>query len=211
MITLGSMAFCAYLVADESIPDADVPEDDEASAFVTSPDFHLAMVRAGGYSAQFDYPADGHYDASGIGRIQRRGAPSAICLSVPAAKDPSYRISVTNETPFAIIPGWLDGDGWKYAYETAYSNLSVAASNGVASLGVDVAGSSRQSLRLGCTASADGVELSDIARYEEGLIPYVNSHWPELRDRINSGEKLNREELARLKELIRSFTESFSA
>ena len=160
MITLGSMAFCAYLVADESIPDADVPEDGEASAFVTSPDFHLAMVRAGGYSAQFDYPADGHYDASGIGRIQRRGAPSAICLSVPAAKDPSYMISVTNETPFAIIPGWLDGDGWKYAYETAYSNLSVAASNGVASLGVDVAGSSRQSLRLGCTASADGVELS---------------------------------------------------
>ena len=58
---------------------------------------------------------------------------------------------------------------------------------------------------------ADGVELSDIARYEEGLIPYVNSRWPELRDRINSGEKLNREELARLKELIRSFTESFSA
>ena len=58
---------------------------------------------------------------------------------------------------------------------------------------------------------ADGVELSDIARYEEGLIPYVNGRWPELRDRINSGEKLNREELARLKELIRSFTESFSA
>ena len=58
---------------------------------------------------------------------------------------------------------------------------------------------------------ADGIELSDIARYEQGLIPYVNARWPELKDRINSGKKLDGEELNRLKELISGYTGSFAA
>ena len=39
---------------------------------------------------------------------------------------------------------------------------------------------------------ADGIELTDIARYEQGLIPYVNSRYRDLSDIINSGKKLDK-------------------
>ncbi len=58
---------------------------------------------------------------------------------------------------------------------------------------------------------ADGIELTEIARYEQGLIPFVNSHWPEFKDRVNTGRKLDQEEQTRLKELIRNYTDGFSA
>ena len=58
---------------------------------------------------------------------------------------------------------------------------------------------------------ADGIELTEIARYEQGLIPFVNGRWPELKDRINTGRKLDQDEQARLKELIRNYTEGFAA
>ncbi len=58
---------------------------------------------------------------------------------------------------------------------------------------------------------ADGVELGDIARYESGLIPYVNRKFPELHAHIMSGKKLGEEQLERLKKLISDYTESFEA
>ena len=58
---------------------------------------------------------------------------------------------------------------------------------------------------------ADGVELQDIARYEQGLLPYVNSRYPQLRNHIMSGKKLGDEQLTRLKKLISEYTESFDA
>ncbi len=58
---------------------------------------------------------------------------------------------------------------------------------------------------------ADGIELSDVARFEKGLIPYVKTHWPELADIINSGRKLSKEESEQLKEQVRAYTESFIA
>ena len=58
---------------------------------------------------------------------------------------------------------------------------------------------------------ADGIELGDVAAFEKGLIPYVKSHWPELTGIINSGRKLSKEESDRLKEEIRTYTESFTA
>ena len=41
------------------------------------------MLKFGEYFAEYDTNADFHYDANGLGRIHRLGAPSAICLSVP--------------------------------------------------------------------------------------------------------------------------------
>ena len=56
---------------------------------------------------------------------------------------------------------------------------------------------------------ADGIELKDVARFESGLIPYVNGFWPELRDIIMSGKKLDGEQLTKLRKLITDYTESF--
>ncbi|MBR4474012.1 MAG: F0F1 ATP synthase subunit alpha [Oscillospiraceae bacterium] len=56
---------------------------------------------------------------------------------------------------------------------------------------------------------ADGIELKQIPSYEKGLIPWVNGRWPELHARINSGKKLDDDELKKLKALIASYTENF--
>ena len=103
MVTMGSWAMLGWLFADESI-DADAPTRPTAETFVTTPDFHLVFLRAGDYSAQFDYNANAHYDCDGLGRLHRAGAPTAICLSVPCAKAPSYRIELPNDAPLAIAP-----------------------------------------------------------------------------------------------------------
>ena len=50
---------------------------------------------------------------------------------------------------------------------------------------------------------------TDIARYEQGLIPYVNSRYRDLSDIINSGKKLDKDQIAKLKKLIEAYTKSF--
>ena len=160
MVTMGSWAFLGYLFADESIPDADLPADAEATAFVTTPAFHMTILKAGGYGAQFDAPADGHYDGSGIGRIQRRGAPPPLALSVPFAQKPSYGLDVTNKTPLAILPGWLRDGKWTYSYGGRYTNLTASAANGKAKMAVDVVRKVEPPLRLACEVSADGVLIT---------------------------------------------------
>ena len=56
---------------------------------------------------------------------------------------------------------------------------------------------------------ADELELGDIARFERELLPAVHRAWPELRDIILSGRKLSKEELQRLREIVRDFKETF--
>ncbi|MCR5135731.1 MAG: F0F1 ATP synthase subunit alpha [Oscillospiraceae bacterium] len=58
---------------------------------------------------------------------------------------------------------------------------------------------------------ADGIELQDVARYEQGLIPYVNRRYPELRTHIMSGKKLGDEQLKKLRQLISDYTAGFGA
>ena len=104
MVTAGSWSYLAYLFADDSIKCAE-PQN-HAFACNTSPAFHWTFLKAGDYSAQFDLNAFTNYDASGLGRIQRKGAPATICLSVPFAKTPKYGINITNDSGFAIFPVW---------------------------------------------------------------------------------------------------------
>ena len=98
MVTMGSWAF--------SIRQFTAGEDEAPSVMEMSRVFHQVLMAAGEYSAQIDYAANDHYDCSGMGRLQRRGAPSAICLSVPCPKggDIGYRVEATNETVLAIGP-----------------------------------------------------------------------------------------------------------
>ena len=103
MVTMGSWAYLAYRFADESVPCDAAAED---SVFVTGPDFHRVMLNAKDYTLQFDLDGQTGYDASGLGRIQRRGAPPAIALSVPFPTEAHYRMDVTNDQPLAIGPRW---------------------------------------------------------------------------------------------------------
>lgn len=105
MVTMGSWAMLAWMLADESVDAAEEPASSRpSSCFATTPDFHLVLLRAGDYSAQFDYNADAHYDCDGLGRVQRRGAPSTICLSTPCAEKPNYLTERPNDGTLAIAP-----------------------------------------------------------------------------------------------------------
>ena len=112
MVTMGSWAMGAWSFARERRKDLSLTSGQETaspltprpSVFVTTPDFHFVFLSAGDYSAQLDYNADSHYDCDGLGRLQRRGAPGAICLSTPCAKNPSYRIETPNDAALAFAP-----------------------------------------------------------------------------------------------------------
>ena len=102
MVTMGSWALLAWMLSDDSVAAATggLPP----VSFATTPDFHFVFLRAGDYSAQFDYNSDEHYDCDGLGRVQRSGAPSAICLSTPCAAKPGYMTERPNDGSLAIAP-----------------------------------------------------------------------------------------------------------
>ncbi len=106
MVTMGSWAALAWRFAEkahnqdgQAVLDQSTP-----SSFATTPDFHFVFLKAGDYSAQFDYDADPHYDSDGLGRLQRRGAPSTICLSTPCAANPNYATELPNDGTLALVP-----------------------------------------------------------------------------------------------------------
>ena len=159
MVTLGSWAYIAYLFADESIPLA--PDEPRTAVFTTSDAFHRTVLHAGGYTAQFDVAPDTHYDGPGLGRVQRRGAPPMICLSVPFTKKPSYTIDVKNETPLAILPGWKQADGsWAYAYGPDYAVTGTKVGDGRAEAALSVSRKGLPALTWESNLSAAGLETA---------------------------------------------------
>lgn len=116
MITAASNLYAAYLMCDESIPTGDVA-DQMPTAWQTSPHFHKLFLRHGDYFAEYDTNGDPQYDASGLGRIHRRGAPSAICLSVPCPASPHYWVGEVAHIPMSLCAGIGTEEGYRYACE----------------------------------------------------------------------------------------------
>lgn len=117
MITAASSFYLSYLLADDSIPPCPCPVESENYICHTSPKFHKTMCKFGDYFAEFDTKADMSYDASGLGRLHKKGAPSALCLSLPFAKAPNYAIDIENPSPFSICAGIKTDDGFVYTYD----------------------------------------------------------------------------------------------
>jgi len=128
MVTLGSWAELAREFSGGrplSNPAADVSLPAPAS-FATSDHFHWRFSQSLNYTVQEDWNANPEYDASGIGRIHRRGAPPAICLSTPFAERPSYWIGVEkNPGPLAIAA--VDG---KMTYEVGDGGVKISVQGG---------------------------------------------------------------------------------
>ena len=91
MITAASMAYLAYLYADDSVEEADsCPAIRGGYVAQTSDKFHKYFLNEGGYFVEIETDSDKHYEGSGMGRIQKLGAPPQICLSSGFADHPSY-------------------------------------------------------------------------------------------------------------------------
>ena len=113
MITAASNYYCAYLMCDDSIPTGEF--DNSPVAWQTSDRFHKVFLRAGGYSAELDINADAHYDASGLGRVHRENAPSAICMSLPCPNHPNYLVDTEAPISFSLASGVRQGKKWLFA------------------------------------------------------------------------------------------------
>ena len=114
MITAASFLYTAYLVCDDSIPVEQIP-DLVPTVWQTSDHFHKIFLKSGGYALEFDTNADPRYDASGLGRVHRAGAPSVICLSVPCPKTPIYNVDSEQPCALSLCAGVRVNGEWSFA------------------------------------------------------------------------------------------------
>jgi len=108
----------AYHVADPSIEPGPMPADTGGYALHLPDAFWRVWATAGGYHIQIDTRGQPHYDATGLGRIHRRGAPIEAALNMSIAASPNYRLPMSAAPRrVAFGPGWPAGDGWRYLSE----------------------------------------------------------------------------------------------
>ncbi len=160
MITVASMLYMAYLVHDDS---ATFPYavDHEPSAAVTSSNFHKLFLKSGGYGLEFDLEADPHYDANGLGRVHRDGAPSCLCLSCPCPKNPEYTVDIS-PIAFSACSAVLVNDGWKFGAEEGvkYEVSKYGTDNKSAFATLTCCFEKSKSVREHYTVNESGVEIA---------------------------------------------------
>lgn len=93
MVSLASFIYLAYLMADDTIEEGTAPCESAGYVVESTPYFHKIFAAASGYSVELDTAADFHYDATGLGRIQKAGVSSPLALSVPFTEEPGYFIN----------------------------------------------------------------------------------------------------------------------
>lgn len=172
MITTASNLYAAYQMCDDGIA-ADLAPDPAPVAWQSSRHFHKLFLRAGAYSLEFDTNADPQYDASGLGRLHRRGAPSAICLTVPCPATPHYTVDL-DPIPASLCAGRRTADGWQFGCEegSEYEVLSHHASDtaAAATLACRLRGGAQ--LRSDYAVSDDGVEIT-VRGGQEDTVAYM--------------------------------------
>lgn len=119
MITTASFLYAASLICDESIPSAE--EGEQKPYTLTLPEhFHKTFMAAGGYFLEFDTNADPHYDASGLGRVHKKGAPSTVCCSLACAKHPNTVLDVENASDISLCAGYVTENQSRFATDCRY-------------------------------------------------------------------------------------------
>jgi len=112
MISLASFIYVAYRFADDSVETRPCPARKGGYIIHTSEYFHKLFCHMGEYFLEFDLKADRHYDASGLGRVHKKGVPMPICLSVPFPGEESYyTLPVKNKRPLSLCASFLPEEG----------------------------------------------------------------------------------------------------
>lgn len=171
MITTASNLYAAYLMCDDTIVASDI-QDCAPSTFKTSSHFHKAFLKSGGYSLEFDINADPNYDANGLGRIHKAGAPSAICLSVPCPSSPKYNIDIQNTEKLSLCPGIIKNGEWQFATDEAiaYSIDDLSQDDTSAFATVSCRFPENEIVNSKYTVNSDGVQIKVAG---DGKIAYL--------------------------------------
>lgn len=165
MVTTASNLYRGVLFCRDDIETETDPaktDKEEASVIRTTDCFHKVFARAGDYFVEYDLCADPNYDGSGLGRIHRRGAPSAICLSVPFARAPKYRIDRENLCGLSLCPVKTDNGEILSAGdpETKWDLLRYRTKNDFCELDLSVTFPDNTVWRESCAVSPEGVTLT---------------------------------------------------
>jgi len=161
MVTAGSMLYAGYVMADDSIDEVDCPAISKNSVCETSEYFHKVMCRYKDYFVEFDTKADPHYDAGGLGRIHKKGAPSQLCLSMPFAKEPNYGIDIENPSYLSVCAGIKTNDGIEYTCdpETKYELTQKTVDNDFVKVAFECTTVGGKVVNQICTLTDDGVKV----------------------------------------------------
>ncbi|MBQ3592163.1 MAG: hypothetical protein II979_09490, partial [Clostridia bacterium] len=184
MISLASFIYLAYLFTTETILPVPCPARCGGFTAHTSVHFHKFMANCGGYFLEWDTAADPHYDATGLGRIHKAGAPSELMLSVPFAEKPVYRIRDgkpadpfcgqtfadpdRNPGPLAMCGGVLQDGKWRFASDAGDIREIRSIVETDTRVTVELVNSLGQTERYSITS--DGIEITVTG---EGRIAYA--------------------------------------
>ena len=90
-LLIASQLGFAALLADSTItPATAAPAEYGTYLWMTSRDFHRLFASCKGLQIQIELNADSKYDATGLGRIQRRNCPILLALAAPASAEPNF-------------------------------------------------------------------------------------------------------------------------
>ena len=170
MITVASNLYAAYLICDDRIP-FEESLDLAPRVAKTSPCFHKLFMKVGGYGLEFDLDADPHYDANGLGRLHRIGAPSTVCLSCPCPSDPLYTVSIEEPTAYSICSAIRTEDGWLLGADkkAEYTLAEYGSDSNSTSATLICRFENGRSVREHYTVSENGVSIAFSGEGEIGL------------------------------------------
>lgn len=103
LLLIASILGTAHQLADESIPEGPAPVDRGGYAFQLWPAFHKTFATCGSYHLEIDNSGQPTHDATGLGRLHRRGVrpETALSMSIPAT--PAVHMSVAASPTYAAI------------------------------------------------------------------------------------------------------------
>ncbi len=112
-VLISAAAMCgAALFAHEDLPEHPAPCETGGYVLFTSPKFHQIFANGCGYSIQIDANGESDRDATGLGRIHKKGIPESLGLSVPFSEHSQDTLPEGCEPISASIGiGWDDGEG----------------------------------------------------------------------------------------------------
>ena len=126
MITCASFLYVAHLLSDNTVE----PIVDKREPFVwqTSDAFHKVFAYAADHYIEFDLSGDPDYDASGLGRVHKKGAPSQLCLSMPCAKAPHYHTDGTEDASLCV--GVMESGAPRFAVDESVEYSVIKTESG---------------------------------------------------------------------------------
>jgi len=126
----------AALVADDSIPEAAEPIAARGTLVNLWPAFHKTFATCGDSHVAIDTRGQPHYDATGLGRFHRAGAPPELALSMSIVREPKYLVGdAPTDRSVCLGPCWrtLAGqwqclaDGAEHIEHVGFERLEVSS------------------------------------------------------------------------------------